>query len=162
MGNITKCSQAEWKDVLNFNLENIFNEFHSEHNRQFGYSLKEEKTELELINVRLRVIGKNEKPKFLSENVNRISLESALKEHREVYIPETERMEKVPVYDGDASIFGAKIAGPCVIEKITTSIFVSKNYDCVVDDFGSFVVYEKEKFPQGFKLKEKNIVSNAY
>ncbi|HEY4797665.1 MAG TPA: hydantoinase/oxoprolinase family protein [Bacteroidia bacterium] len=154
--------QAEWKDVLNFNLENIFNEFHSEHNRQFGYSLKEEKTELELINVRLRVIGKNEKPKFLSENVNRISLESALKEHREVYIPETERMEKVPVYDGDASIFGAKIAGPCVIEKITTSIFVSKNYDCVVDDFGSFVVYEKEKFPQGFKLKEKNIVSNAY
>jgi N-methylhydantoinase A len=154
--------ECDWNDVMNFKLENIFDAFHAEHNRQFGYSLKEEKTEMELINVRLRVIGKNEKPKFLSENANRISLESALKEHREVYIPETEQMEKVPVYDGDANIFGAKITGPCVIEKITTSIFVSKNYDCVVDDFGSFVVYEREKFPQGFKLKEKNIVSNAY
>lgn len=152
--------QAEWKDVMNFNLENIFNEFHSEHNRQFGYSLKDEKTELELINVRLRVIGKNEKPKFLSENPERASLESALKEHRSVYIPETEKMQSVPVYDGDKNIFGAQIKGPCVIEKITTSIFVSSNYDCMVDDFGSFIVYEKEKFPNGFKLKKESLVNS--
>ena len=147
--------QCDWNDVVNFKTENIFTAFHSEHNRQFGYSLKEEGTEMELINVRLRVIGKNEKPKFLSESTKKDSLKSSLKEHRNVYIPETGKMESVPIYDGDKNIFGAKITGPCVIEKITTSIFVSKNYDCVVDDFGSFIVYEREKFPKGFRLKEK-------
>lgn len=153
--------ETSWDDVMNFNLENIFDAFHNEHNRQFGYSLKEEKTEMELINIRLRVIGKNEKPKFLSENSESVSLQSALKEHRNVYIPETEKMQNIPVYDGDKNISGALIKGPCVIEKITTSIFVSENYDCVVDDYGSFIVYEREKFQNGFSLKKKLAVANA-
>ncbi|MEK6615706.1 MAG: hydantoinase/oxoprolinase family protein, partial [Bacteroidota bacterium] len=147
--------ECEWNDVMNFNLSTIFELFHKEHNRQFGYSLKEEGTEMELINLRLRVVGKTERPKFLSKNMQSISAESAIKEHREVYIPELNQMKKVPVYDGDKPIFGAQIKGPCVIEKITTSVFVSENYDCVVDDFGSFIVYDKKKFSEGFKLKQK-------
>lgn len=151
---------CDWDDVMNFKLENIFNTFHNEHNRQFGYSLKEEGTEMELINVRLRVIGRTEKPKFLSENSNSFPAEQAIKEQREVYIPELNRMKSVPVYDGDKPIFGSQIKGPCVIEKITTSVFVSENYDCVVDDFGSFIVYEREKFPNGFSLKKKLVEVN--
>ena len=149
--------ESNWDDVMSFKLESIFESFHKEHNRQFGYSLKEEGTEMELINVRLRVVGKTERPKFLSENFKSISTESAIKEHREVYIPELNKMKNVPVYDGDQPIFGSKIKGPCVIEKITTSVFVSENYDCLVDEFGSFIVYEKEKYPKGFKLKEKQM-----
>ncbi|HLG35749.1 MAG TPA: hydantoinase/oxoprolinase family protein [Bacteroidia bacterium] len=154
--------EASWDDVMNFNLENIFESFHKEHNRQFGYSLKEEGTEMELINVRLRAIGKNEKPKFLFENIDAITAEQAIKEQREVYIPELNRMKSVPVYDGDKPIFGSQIKGPCVIEKITTSIFVSENYDCVVDDFGSFIVFEKEKYPDGFSLKKELVEVHAY
>ncbi len=146
--------QCDWNDVTNFNLDYIFESFHKEHNRQFGYSLKEERTEMELINVRLRVIGQNEKPEFLSGNISPVPAESAIKEHREVFIPELNRMKKVPIYDGDKPIFGAQIKGPCVFEKITTSIFVSENYDCVVDDFGSFIVFEREKFPNGFVIKK--------
>lgn len=153
--------EASWDDAMNFNLENIFTLFHKEHNRQFGYSLKEEETEMELINLRLRVVGKTERPKFLSKNIKSVSAESAVKEHREVYIPELNQMKKVPVYDGDKPIFGAQIKGPCVIEKITTSVFVSENYDCTVDDFGSFIVYEKEKFPDGYSLKKKLVEANA-
>jgi len=143
--------QADWKDVANFKLDNIFEAFHAEHNRQFGYSLKDENTEMELINVRLRVIGKNEKPKFLSGKSKSVKAETAIKEEREVYIPELGKMKKVPIYDGDKPIFGAKIKGPCIIEKITTSIFISENYDCIVDDFGSIVVYNKEHYKDGFK-----------
>ncbi|TAL63154.1 MAG: hydantoinase/oxoprolinase family protein, partial [Bacteroidetes bacterium] len=147
--------ECDWNDVMNFQLENIFETFHKEHNRQFGYSLKEEGTDMELINVRLRVIGQNEKPEFLSGNIRPVSVESAVKEHREVFIPELNRMKKVLIYDGDKPIFGTQIKGPCIIEKITTSVFVSENYDCVVDDFGSFVVYEREKYPDGFLLNKK-------
>jgi N-methylhydantoinase A len=135
--------EVSWDDVLNYKLENIFELFHWEHNRQFGYSLKEEATEMELINLRLRITGKTEKPKFKPGNTKAIPIKSAIKERRSVYIPELNEMHEVNVYDGDKPIYGAKIKGPCVIEKITTSVFVSLNYDCIVDDLGSFIVYEK-------------------
>ncbi len=154
--------EAGWDDVMDFNLEHIFELFHQEHNRQFGYSLKEEGTEMELINLRLRVIGKTERPKFNAGYSDPVSIKSAIKEHREVYIPETGKMKSVAIYDGDMPIYGAKIKGPCVIEKITTSVFVSENYDCVVDDFGSFIVYEREKFPKGYHLIQKLQEVNEY
>ena len=117
---------------------------------------------MELINLRLRALGTTEKPKFLSGTSKNISAKKAIKEHREVYIPELNQMKNVAVYDGDKPLFGSQIKGPCVIEKITTSVFVSENYDCLVDDFGSFMVYEKEKFPQGFPLNKKLVEANAY
>ncbi|MCX6290251.1 MAG: hydantoinase/oxoprolinase family protein [Bacteroidetes bacterium] len=152
--------QVEWSDVVNFNLSNVFEAFHKEHNRQFGYSLKEEETEMELINVRLRVIGKTEKPKFLSSKGKAISLEKAVKEKRKVYIPELNELKLIPVFDGDLPIGGSVIHGPAVIEKITTSVFISNKYDCLVDDFGSFIVYEKEKYPGGFQPKQKLVDVN--
>ncbi len=147
--------EATWEDVVNFRMEKIFDLFHKEHNRQFGYSLKEEGTELELINVRLRIVGTTERPEFQATNIKPVTAKSAIKEHREVYIPELNVMKLVPVYDGDKPIFGAKIDGPCMIEKITTSVFVSGNYNCLVDGMGSFIVYDKKTFPKGFQLKKK-------
>ena len=101
----------------------------------------------------MRVLGKTEKPKFLSQNKTKQSLESALKGRRKVYLPEAKEMKEIPVYDGDASIYNNVIKGPAVIEKINTSIFVDESYDCLVDDYGSFIVYDKEKYPEGFKIK---------
>ena len=39
--------------------------------------------------------------------------------------------------------FGNRVTGPAMIEQVTTAIFVSDAYDCVVDKYGSFAVYEK-------------------
>lgn len=134
---------CDWKDIQKLNFDRIFEAFHNEHNRQFGYSLREEGTEMELINIRLRVLGQNEKPQFKTGSGKKIKADQAIKEHREVYIPEDNKMRRIPVYDGDLPIFGATLSGPCVIEKITTCIFVSAAYDCKVDDWGSFLVFEK-------------------
>jgi N-methylhydantoinase A len=153
--------QCNWDDIMGFALDSIFNAFHNEHNRQFGYALREEGTEMELINVRLRVIGKNEKPGFLHDMKSKVSPEEAIKEYREVYLPERNVMKTVPVYDGDRSIFNSRITGPCIIEKITTSVFVDSNYDCDVDAFGSFIVYEKSKYPDGVLAMKKMIVANG-
>ena len=140
-----------WDDIVSINLEKIQNEFHMEHNRLFGYSL-EEGTEIDLINIRLRVLGKTEKPKFVSETESHVSLESALKGKRQAYIPESNEMKEVPIYDGDVSLSNNTIVGPAIIEKINTSIFVSESYDCRVDDYGSFIVYNKEAYPNGFDI----------
>ena len=144
-----------WEDIVSFNLKKIKKEFHKEHNRLFGYSLEEEGTEIDLINIRLRVLGKTEKPEFVSTAKSCVSLESALKAKRKVYIPEINEMKEVAVYDGDLSLSNNTIIGPAVIEKVNTSIFVSKSYNCLVDDYGSFIVYNKKFFPNGFELKSK-------
>ena len=137
-----------WDDVVSYNLQQIQAAFHKEHNRLFGYSLEDEGTEIELINVRLRALGITEKPKFLSEKENAVPLESALKEKRQVYIPESNEVKEVPVYDGDVPLSGNTIIGPAIIEKVNTSIFISADYDCKVDEWGSFMVYDKRKFPE--------------
>ncbi len=94
---------VSWIDVAAFNLEKIKAEFHREHNRLFGYSLAEEGTEIDVINIRLKVLGKTQKPQFVREVDRQVSLESALKERRPVYIPESNEMKAIPVYDGDIS-----------------------------------------------------------
>ena len=142
----------QWKDVVSFNLEKIKKAFHNEHNRLFGYSLEEEGTEIEVINIRLRVIGKTEKPKFLSESKSQISLQEALKGKRQVYIPEINEIREIAIYDGELSLNNNIIKGPAVIEKVNTSIFVSNNYDCLVDNYGSYIIYNKEAFPDGYKI----------
>jgi N-methylhydantoinase A len=139
------------EDVESYNLDNIKSEFHKEHNRLYGYSLEEEGTEIEIINVRLRALGKTEKPKFIGGAVKPVPLESALKEKRQVYIPELNEMQEVAIYDGDLPLNGSTIPGPAVIEKVTTSIFISDDYNCQVDDYGSFIVYNKKVYPEGWK-----------
>lgn len=141
---------ASWDDVASYHLDTIKEAFHKEHNRLFGYSLGEEGTEIELINVRLRVVGTVEKPKFLSGTADSRTLESALKERRKVYIPEVNEVREVPVYDGDVPLAGNTIIGPAVIEKVNTSILIGESYDCQVDEFGSFIVYSKVVYPDGF------------
>ena len=68
---------------------------------------------------------------------------AAAKGRRSVYIPEANAFRDVPVYDGHRMRFGNAIAGPAMIEQETTAIFVSASYDCVVDAYGSFALYQK-------------------
>jgi N-methylhydantoinase A len=140
-----------WEDIVSYQLEKIQEAFHREHNRLYGYSLEAEGTELELINVRLRALGRTEKPEFLSGLGQSVPLHSALKGKRKVYIPETNEFEEVPIYDGDLPLCGITIQGPAVIEQVNTSIFLSANYDCQVDKYRTFIVYNKKIYPEGIK-----------
>ncbi|MFC2132005.1 hydantoinase/oxoprolinase family protein, partial [Bacteroidota bacterium] len=144
---------VSWEDLEHFNLDNIAEAFHEEHNRLFGYSIREG-AEIESINIRLRCIGRIDRPKFLSEKIENVLLEKALKDRREIYMPETNSMTEVPVYNGDMAIGNNHINGPAIIEKINTSIFISESYNCVVDEYCSFIIYSKEAYPEGFRLTE--------
>ena len=105
--------ECDWNDVMEYNLEGIFELFHKEHNRRFGYSLKEEHTPMELINIRLRVIGRTTRPMFLSDGSAAAAAAPVRKAKRKVYIPGSKKMREVQVYDGDQPNFGSTIKGPC-------------------------------------------------
>ncbi len=117
--------------------------FHAEHNRLFGYSLEEQKVPVELINVRLQALGASDKPEFRALDRDGPDPAHALKGRRPVYVPEDKAFREVPIYDGHALRHGNRVAGPAMIEEVTTAVFVSANYDCITDRFGSFVVYRK-------------------
>jgi N-methylhydantoinase A len=117
--------------------------FHAEHNRLFGYSLAEEGTPVEIINVRVQAVGVTDKPAYREEAWAGADASGALKGRRSVYVPETGAFAEVPVYDGHRLRFGNRVDGPALVEQDTTAVFVSASYDCVVDALGSFALFAK-------------------
>lgn len=117
--------------------------FHAEHNRLYGYSLEEQGVSVDLINVRLQAVGVTDKPKFREQEYAGEDASAALKGERDMYIFSAKAFQPVQVYDGHKMRYGNRISGPAMIEQVTTAILVSDAYDCVVDKYGSFAVYEK-------------------
>ena len=151
--------QVGMDDISSFNLEKIKQEFHKEHNRQFGYSLADEGTELEMINVRLRAIGSTEKPNSFAKMDGSHAEKNpdfALKSKRDAYIPELDEVQEIRVYDGDKLTGKYTIEGPAIIEQINTTIFLGNSYDCDTGIGGSFIVYNRDKYPDGFDITKKN------
>jgi N-methylhydantoinase A len=124
-------------------LESIAHSFHPEHNRLFGYSLEEEKTPIELINLRLLSLGRTVKPQFKQEEYDIEDPKKALKKGKKVYLPLEERYADVPVYDGHKLRFGNKVEGPALIEQVNTTTFVTPEYNVLCDRYGSYTMYLK-------------------
>ncbi len=119
--------------------------FHAEHNRLYGYSLEdtEEDVAVEIINIRVQAVGITEKPVMSSADAASADSSHAVKGERSVYVPETKEFATVSVFDGHQLEHGNRLSGPAMIEEVTTAIFVSADYDCVIDGYGSFVLYRK-------------------
>jgi len=96
-----------------------------------------------LINVRLQAIGATEKPDHAEDPYHGEDAGPAAKGRRRMYIPESSAFQTVQIYDGHRLRYGNRIAGPALIETVTTAVFVSASYDCVVDRYGSFALYRK-------------------
>jgi N-methylhydantoinase A len=145
--------EVTMNEILNVDLKAITEAFHAEHNRLFGYELRAEGTELEVINIRLRAVGVTEKPQSLSSKADdaATSLESAIKGRRPAYIPETGEMREVPVYDGDRLTGRFGIEGPAILEQVNTTVFLGESYNCETGIGGAFVVYNKHLMPDGLR-----------
>jgi N-methylhydantoinase A len=127
-----------------FPLEDLEQRFHAEHHRLYGYSLAEERTPLELINLRARAIGTTDKPEPRPEEPDGPDPLHALKNERPVWVPEG-GFRPVPVFDGHRLRSGNQVAGPAVVEQRNTTLFVDAAFDMVVDPVGSFVVHRRGK-----------------
>ena len=140
------------EEVKKGDIESIALKFHPEHNRLYGYSLEEEGTPIELINLCLSSIGKTVKPEFRQEKYDQEDPSKALKKRRQLYIPLKNVFEEVPVYDGHRLRYGNKIEGPALIEQVNTTTFITPEYNVICDRYGSYTMYIKTK--EG-EIKEK-------
>jgi N-methylhydantoinase A len=126
-------------------LEDVDRRFHAEHHRLYGYSLAEEGTPLELINLRARAIGVTDKPATRTEERDGPDPHHALKSERPVWVPEEGGFRPVAVFDGHRLRHGNRVAGPAVVEQRNTTLFVSGVFDLAVDALGSFLVYRRDR-----------------
>lgn len=117
--------------------------FHHEHNRLYGYSLEDEDVPVEIINVRVQAIGIADKPQLAAQERVAADASPALKGERSAYIPGEQAFRTIPVYDGHRLLHGQHIDGPAIIEEVTTAIFVGESFNCLVDKYGSFALYQK-------------------
>jgi N-methylhydantoinase A len=119
--------------------------FHREHDRLYGYELSAEKTDVELINVRVRSVGRLEKPALPRIREGKPDAGHARKGTRRAYVPETDRFEELGVFDGHALLAGNVIPGPALIERTDTTIFVSADYGARVDHHGTCVIRRRAR-----------------
>ena len=116
---------------------------HREHNRLYGYSLEHENAPVEIINVRVQSVGAVDKPDHPVETWSDEDASRALKGRREAWVPEDDAFRRVPVYDGHRLAYGQRVAGPAIIEEVTTAIVLTGGWDAIVDRYGSFVLHRK-------------------
>jgi N-methylhydantoinase A len=132
------------EDLHRKTLDAIGGRFHQQHHNLFGYSLEEENTAVELINLRLVCIGKTRKPAFRQEEYDGADSSRAHRNRRTVFLPLQQEKREIDVYDGMQLKFGNKITGPAIVEQVNTTAFVTPEFNLMVDKFGSYTMYSKE------------------
>ena len=133
------------KEIMKGDHRAIAKKFHLEHNRLYGYSLEEVETPIEVINLRLKCVGKTEKPHFSKMKYGGTDPSEAYKKKRKVYLPTKKKFEMVPVFDGGKLRYGNEIEGPAIIEQVTTTTFVSPEFSVICDAYGSFTMFLKSR-----------------
>jgi N-methylhydantoinase A len=126
--------------VKNADWETIAQAFHAEHDRLYGYELSQEGTRLEIINVRVRSVGTVDKPPLPRCGSGDSDPGAALKGRRRAFVPEHDSFEEIPVYDGHKLLAGSAVAGPALIERTDTTLFVSAAYRATVDEHATCVL----------------------
>ncbi len=137
-----KISQEEIEDE---HIDRVAQKFHPEHNRLYGYSLEEEGTPIELINLRLLSVGKTDKPRFKQEHYDGENPSKAFKRKRKIYLPMEKEFKEVPVYDGHRLRYGNRVEGPAIIEQVNTTTLVFSEFSVLCDRYGSYTMFVKDK-----------------
>jgi N-methylhydantoinase A len=132
------------QEVDRFDISSMARRFHPAHNALYGYSLEDQGTPIELINMRLVCIGSTDKPEFQQQKYAGEDPSRAYKRSRKVYLPLQKDFGEVSVFDGLALEFGNHIQGPAIIEQVNTTTFVAPEFNVLTDRFGSFTMYLKD------------------
>lgn len=132
--------------------------FHQLHDQLYGYHLAGTGTAVEMISLRVTAIGETVKPDFgrmwaqgsgtgADQAPQGPARSPVTRGSRQIYLPTSKQFEPVPVYDGDQMPFGARVVGPALVEQVNTTIFVPPDYDLTCDQYGSFILYLRERLP---------------
>jgi N-methylhydantoinase A len=122
--------------------EEFLVKFHKAHNDYYGYA--NVGLEIEIVNLRVKAIGKVEKPSLPQLSGSPIDdPSSALLYERNVFFPNG--LEKTRFYAGDELAFGNVITGPAIVLRSDTTILLGINDTAQVDRFANLIIVVGER-----------------
>lgn len=117
----------------------IAESFHLLHGRQYGHS--DENTSIELMNMRVRIIGKTPKPPM--KKISRPAGSHAQASGRRTIVIKG-RTHQADVFDRSSLQCGHKVDGPAVIEQDDTTTLILPNWQGTADQAGNLIIERKE------------------
>ena len=122
-------------DELNENnIIEIIKSFHENHERLYTYTLPENGTEI--VNIKVKVLGKIEKPKMSEEKVE-VGEKNLGK--RSVFFEES-GWQEVDVYAKDYLDSADRVSGPAIIEEQTSSTVINNGDVLTKDSYGNMII----------------------
>lgn len=111
--------------------------FHARHEQLYTYS--ERQTPIEVVNLESTLYGLVDRPELpvLARGGN---TDGAIRTRRAMIFSADGAATEAPVYDGDLLGAGDDIAGPAVIEEVTTTIVIEPGWQAALHDNGSYVL----------------------
>ena len=122
-----------------FEKEQIIDQFHKSHRDKYSYSVEGEP--VELVNIRLRAIGRVDKPPLKVDRVEK-NLPGDRKE-RQVLLPGAKVSRNIPVYQRDSLDVTKKLNGPAIIEESSSTTLVLQGMEIMVDEFDNIIIQSK-------------------
>jgi N-methylhydantoinase A len=116
--------------------ETVYADFHALHEHQYGYANREAK--VEVVNLRLRAVGKVSPPPLQRHKLGGQDPSVALMESRKVVFVEGAR--PTPLYRAEMLHPGNQFEGPAVVVRSDTTILVCPGDLATVDAYGNLII----------------------
>jgi N-methylhydantoinase A len=138
VGQVHECTvEIDAFEVTEAALDTIKAAFHDRHRQLYTYA--EPHSAVEVVNVESIVTGHVDKPRRMHVAQRRGAV-SALKGHRDMVFAADGASTSTPVYDGARLGAGDALAGPAVIEEVTTTIVIEPGWSASLHETGVYVV----------------------
>lgn len=123
-------------------ISKVKDAFHKRHEELYTYS--ERHNAVEVVNIESTLFGRIEKPRAPKLGKGD-TLAKALKGYRKAIFIASGNTTRTPIYDGGKLGAGASLAGPAIIEEVTTTIVIEPGWIAKLDASGSYVITRKRK-----------------
>lgn len=138
VGQVHECTvEIDTFKVDATTIGRIIEAFHKRHEQLYTYS--EPHSVVEVVNLESTVYGLVDKPGRMTVAPGK-GAASALKAHRDAVFSADGARVKTPIYDGGRLGAGDTVAGPAVIEEVTTTIVVEPGWTAKLDASGSYLI----------------------
>lgn len=118
-------------------LEDAFERFHMEHEREFAFA--DRNTAIEIYGLRVEAIGTVNKPVFSKETPEG-RLEDAVKETRDVYFDQSDGITEAKIYDRTKIPVLSEFSGPAIIEQLDSTVVVPPDYTARIDEYRNIIM----------------------
>jgi N-methylhydantoinase A len=121
--------------------QRLLADFHALHRKAYGYDRPE--ADIEIVNLRLRAIGQGQAPALARLPQGDADPTQALIDRRPVVLASTGvhlSRADLPLYRGEALQSGNCIAGPALVARADTTIYIGQADHAAVDAFGNLLI----------------------